>query len=184
MALMDAVQILEHDHRMVEQLFRDYHAAASDTQRRAVVEILIRELSKHAALEELMIYPLARKVVPNGKREVAEHLEEHLGVKKLLARLDDLSAGDPRTDALMEELRRELEHHIAEEEGSLLPKLREALDEQTLDNLGQALDAAKRTAPTRPHPHAPNRPPGLAMVGPVAAIYDKLRDRLQGRPIT
>jgi transcriptional antiterminator Rof (Rho-off) len=50
----DAIELLCHDHRMVEQLFRDYQAAASETQRRGVVEIMVRELSKHAALEELM----------------------------------------------------------------------------------------------------------------------------------
>jgi hypothetical protein len=55
---MDAIELLCHDHRMVEQLFRDYRAAATDGQRRGVVEIIVRELSKHAALEELMFYPL------------------------------------------------------------------------------------------------------------------------------
>lgn len=39
MALMDAIELLKHDHRMVEQLFRDYDAAASDQQKRGVVEI-------------------------------------------------------------------------------------------------------------------------------------------------
>jgi hemerythrin superfamily protein len=181
---MDATQILEHDHRMVEQLLRDYWSAGSDQQRRAVVEIIIRELSKHAALEELMIYPLAKKVVAGGKREIDDHLREHAGVKKLLAELDALPTGDLRTDGLIEQLETELEQHIAEEEGDLLPKLREARDEQSLDALGQALDAAKQTAPTRPHPHAPNQPPGLAMISPVAAAYDRLRDRMQGRPRT
>jgi hemerythrin superfamily protein len=58
---MDALELLCHDHRMVEQLFRDYQTARSDTQRREVMEIAVRELSKHAALEELMVYPLARE---------------------------------------------------------------------------------------------------------------------------
>lgn len=181
---MDAIELLCHDHRMVEQLFRDYKAVGSDTQRRGVVEIIVRELSKHAALEELMFYPLAKKVLPDGQREIDEHLAEHLSVKKTLAALDELSAGDERTNGLMEELQQEIEHHVREEEGELMPKLREAVDQQALDELGQALDQAKQTAPTRPHPHAPDQPPGLALAGPLAAIYDRLRDRLQGRPQT
>lgn len=184
MALMDAIELLKHDHRMVEQLFRDYQAAASDEQRRGVVEIIIRELSKHAALEELIVYPLAKKVLPDGQQEIDEHLAEHLSAKKILAALDELSAGDQKTNGLMAELQREIEHHVQEEEGEMLPKLRDAVDEQALDELGQALDQAKQTAPTRPHPQAPDEPPGLAMAGPVAAIYDRLRDRLQGRPQT
>lgn len=184
MALMDAIELLKHDHRMVEQLFRDYPAAGSDQQKRAVVEIAIRELSKHAALEELMVYPLAKRVLPEGGQNIDEHLAEHLSVKKTLAALDELSAGDQRTDGLWAQLQAEIEHHVAEEEGEMMPKLRDAVDQQALDELGEALDQAKQTAPTRPHPHAPDEPPGLALAGPVATIYDRLRDRLQGRPNT
>jgi hemerythrin superfamily protein len=181
---MDAIELLCHDHRMVEQLFRDYRAAATDTQRRGVVEILVRELSKHAALEELMVYPLARKVLPDGQQEIDEHLTEHMDVKKTLIALDGLSAGDEATDELIAELQREVEQHVQEEEGVLMPQLRKALDEQALAELGQELDKGKQTAPTRPHPAAPDKPPLLTLAAPVAAIYDRLRDRLQRRPQT
>ncbi|PZG76158.1 cation-binding protein, partial [Streptomyces sp. NTH33] len=30
----------------------------------------------------------------------------------------------------------------------------------------------------------PDQPPALTVLGPVAAAYDRLRDRLQGRPST
>ena len=75
---MNAIEILTHDHRMVEQLFRDYRSAASDSQRRGVVELLIRELSKHAALEELMVYPLAQRVLPDEAADIDDHLREHM----------------------------------------------------------------------------------------------------------
>jgi hemerythrin superfamily protein len=181
---MDATELLCHDHRMVEQLFRDYQAAASDTQRRGVVEVLVRELSKHAALEELVFYPLAKKVLPDGEQEIDEHLAEHLSVKKTLLALDELPTGDRQVDVLMGQLQREIEHHVQEEEGELMPKLRAAVDEQALRELAQELDKAKKTAPTRPHPHAPDQLPELALAGPLAAIYDRLRDRLQKRPQT
>ncbi|WP_180687419.1 hemerythrin domain-containing protein [Streptomyces gossypiisoli] len=181
---MDGLEVLVHDHRMVEQLFRDYYSAASPTQRRAVVELLIRELSKHAALEELMVYPLARKSLPDGERLVDEHLGEHMAVKETLADLDRLGEDDERTDELIARLRRDVEEHVREEEGEFMPRLREAVDQQRLDELGRMLMRAKQTAPTRPHPHAPDRPPMLAFAGPVAAAYDRFRDRLQRRPRT
>lgn len=181
---MDAIELLEHDHRIVEQLFRDYETAASDTQRRGVVEILIRELSKHAALEELTVYPFARRLVPGTAAEVDEHLHEHMDVKNLLAALDGLRPGDGREAGLVARLRREVEHHIRDEEDRLLPALREAADPPALEELGHRLEQAKRKAPTRPHPHAPDRPPGLALAAPIAAIYDRIRDRLRGRPRT
>ncbi|MET8563082.1 hemerythrin domain-containing protein [Streptomyces flaveolus] len=181
---MDALDVLMHDHRMVEQLFRDYEAAASDRQRRGVVELLVRELSKHAALEEMLLYPLARKVLPDGDREIDEHLSEHMGVKQTLLALDRLGEGDQRTGELVAELRREVSEHIQEEEGTLMPRLREAVSQRELDRLGELIGQAKATAPTRPHPHAPDQPPALTLAAPLAAAYDRLRDRLQRRPTT
>lgn len=181
---MDAVELLEHDHRMVEQLFRDYGAAASDTQRRGVVEIMIRELSKHAALEELMVYPLAKQVLPDGEQDIDQHLAEHMTVKKLLVQLDKLGEGDEHTGELMRQLQTAVEEHVQEEEGDMFVRLREHVDEQALNELGGALDKAKQTAPTRAHPNAPTEPPALALAAPVAAIYDRMRDRMQGRPKT
>ncbi|GAA0354751.1 hypothetical protein GCM10010151_50340 [Actinoallomurus spadix] len=165
-------------------MFRDYETAASAVQRRGVVEILIRELSKHASLEELLVYPLAKKVIPEMAGEVDEHLSEHMGLKRILASLDRLSAGDRLEGDLVAELRREVEHHVQEEEGEFFPRLREALGPEALGDLGEQLRKGKRAAPTRPHPHAPNEPPALAMAAPVAAVYDRVRDRLQRRPRT
>jgi hemerythrin superfamily protein len=181
---VDAVELLEHDHRMVEQLFRDYQAARSDDQRRGVVEILIRELSKHAALEELIVYPLGKRVLVDGNQEVQQHLTEHMAVKQLLVKLDKLPIGAPETADLLNELEKNVQEHVEEEEGVFLPQLKSAVDQQALDELGRELDKGKQTAPTRPHPHAPDQPPALTMAAPVAAIYDRLRDRLQGRPRT
>jgi hemerythrin superfamily protein len=181
---MDAPELLAHDHRMVEQLFRDYRSAASDSQRKGVVDILVRELSKHAALEELMVYPLAKQVIPGAETEVDRHLDEHMTVKKLLVELDGMPPNDERMNGLIEQLQRGIEQHVTEEEGVLFPKLRDAVDQQALDELGQALDEGKKVAPTRPHPNAPTEPPALALAAPVAAIYDRLRDRLGGRPRT
>ncbi|MFF9219225.1 hemerythrin domain-containing protein [Streptomyces viridosporus] len=181
---MDALDVLAHDHRMVEQLFRDYHAAASDGQRRAVVELLVRELSRHAALEELMVYPLARTALPDGRRLVDRRLDEHKALKRTLAELDRLDEGDARTDDLVARLRRDVEEHVREQETDFLPGLRAAVGQERLDALGRALVRAKRTAPTRPHPNAPDRPPALALAAPMAAAYDRVRDRLQGRPRT
>jgi len=63
-------------------------------------------------------------------------------------------------------------------------RVRDAADDQALLELGEAIDEAKQTAPTRAHPHAPDQPPALTLAAPVAAVYDRLRDRLQGRPQT
>jgi hemerythrin superfamily protein len=181
---MDAIELLKHDHRMVEQLFRDYRAAASDQQRKGVIDILIRELAKHAAVEELLFYPLAKKVLPDGEAEIDHDLEEHMAVKEVLVRLDGMSPQDERLDGLVQQLQDDVLHHVEEEENDLMPKVRQHLDTDALRDLGEEIEKAKKTAPTRAHPGAPDEPPALALAAPLAAIYDRLRDRLQGRPRT
>jgi hemerythrin-like domain-containing protein len=181
---MDAIELLEHDHRIVEQMFVNYGAAKSDVQRRGVVEILVCELSKHAAVEELTVYPLARRLLPEQAGDIDHHLDEHMAVKKTLAALDKLRPGAEEEKDLVAELRREIDEHIEDEEGRLLPALRGALDREALDELGHQLDRAKKLAPTRPHPNVPDQPPGEAVLGAIGAVYDRLRDRLQGRPNT
>ncbi len=132
---MDAVELLKHDHRMVEQLLRDYDAAHSGAQRRGVVEILVRELSKHAALEEVTVYPFAQKYL-DGKVDVDHQLDEHMAVKKTLAALDRLDADAAEEEGLVEELRREVTEHVEDEESRFLPALADAVDEEALRELG------------------------------------------------
>jgi hypothetical protein len=36
-------------------------------------------------------------------------------------------------------------------------------------------------APTRPHPHVPNEPGVRSALGPVAGLFDRLRDMATGR---
>lgn len=180
---MDAVELLKHDHRMVEQLFRDYDAAQSDDQRRGVVEILVREVSKHAALEELTVYPFAKEYLGDSV-DVEGQLAEHMAVKKTLSALDGLTVGDSGEARLVQSLAGEITQHVEREEGRFLPALQSSVDEQALKELGEQLDQAKKAAPTRPHPAAPDHPPVLALAAPFVAIYDRFRDRLQGRPRT
>jgi hypothetical protein len=42
----------------------------------------------------------------------------------------------------------------------------------------------KDMAPTRPHPAAPDTPPGDLLLGPVTGLFDRLRDVVTGRGIT
>jgi hemerythrin superfamily protein len=180
---MNAIELLKHDHRMVEQLFRDYRAAASDGQRTGVGEILVRELSKHAAVEETLFYPFAARVLED-RVIVDRELAGHMTLKQLLVDLSGAASGDSGQDELMRRVESAVAEHVRDEEGELMPRLDAAADEQALAELGQEIDDSKRHAPTRAHPHAPDQPPALTLAAPVAAIYDRLRDRIQGRPLT
>ena len=50
-----------------------------------------------------------------------------------------------------------------------------------VEKAGQKVQAAKKLAPTRPHPAAPNAELFHKVAGPGVGLVDRLRDRLTGR---
>ncbi len=72
--------------------------------------------------------------------------------------LEGCQADDPRFDTLMTQLMSEIRSHVTDEEQNLFPRLAEACPEDALMDLGDKVRRAKKTAPTRPHPSAPDTP--------------------------
>ena len=71
-------------------------------------------------------------------------------------------------------------HHVLEEEEEYFPKVRDELGRKALNELGDALMAAKKTAPTHPHPTSPDVPPGNVVVGTASGIADRVSDSVSG----
>jgi hemerythrin superfamily protein len=181
---MDAVTLIEKDHRTVEGLFARFEGmrdTGTPGPKRQVVERIVKELSIHAAIEENELYPVIREHVPGGDAHVNESLQEHQEAKEALAELDRMDGDDPRLDQKVMTLIADVRHHVEEEETEMLPKVRQSLDQRALRQLGDTLRQAKKTAPTRPHPHAPAEPPGSSVAGMMAGVVDRVRDAIAGR---
>lgn len=179
---MDAIALLKHDHHMVEALFRKFELTGDFAQRtkRKIVDEIIVELSRHAAIEEAIFYPACREAL--GREDegpVLEALEQQHVMKWTLDELLHMPAEDERFDAKMSVLIANVRAHVKEEESVLFPALRDALDAATLRELGATLEEAKESAPTRPHPRAPDEPPGNRILMPFAAWADGARDLLK-----
>jgi hemerythrin-like domain-containing protein len=173
----DAIVTLKNDHRTVEQLFKRFEKAGDGARRtkRSLVNSMIAELSVHAAIEELVFYPAVRQEVSDARSDVLEALEEHHLVKVILRELEDLDPANERFDAKVTVLIENVRHHVREEEQELFPMVREELGRNRLRELGDELRAAKRSAPTRPHPGAPDEPPANALVGGAVSVMDRAR---------
>lgn len=74
-----------------------------------------------------------------------------------------------------------VDHHVQEEESEVFPAVREALTKTRLNELGTAMNRKKESAPTRPHPHAPNEGIAAEVAGAVAGVVDRVRDGASGR---
>jgi hemerythrin superfamily protein len=175
---MDAITILRDDHRAVDDLFKKFEALGERAKKskRAIVDKIVRELSIHAAIEEQLLYPVVRERLPDKDEMALEALEEHLLVKIELSALQRMSPDHERYDAKVTVLAEVVRHHVKEEEKEMFPALRQVLSRTELRDLGEALQVAKKSAPTRPHPLSPDEPPGNVVVGAAAALVDRALD--------
>ncbi len=157
---MDAITLLKADHRKVEDLFAKFENAGERARKtkRKLVDAIIVELSVHAAIEEQVFYPAVRSSVPDLDDDVLEAVEEHHIVKWTLSELEGMAPDEDNFDAKVTVLMENVRHHVKEEEKSLFPQVRKAMGRQKLNELGQSLADAKRTAPTRPAPHVQSEP--------------------------
>jgi len=179
---MDAITLLKDDHRTVEELFKRFERAgdAAHAEKRELVGRIVEALSKHAAIEEQLFYPVTRETVPEVRDLALESLEEHHVVKWVLSELDGMDPAAERYDAKVTVLIETVRHHVEEEESDYFPKVRDELGTAALERLGEALQSAKQGAPTHPHPRSPDTPPGNIVVGAGAAVVDKVTDTVTG----
>ena len=179
---MDAITLLKDDHKTVEKLFKRFEKAGDKAYKtkRAIVDSIIEALSVHAAIEEQLFYPVTRATVPDTEDIALESLEEHHIVKWVLNELSSMGAEEERFDAKVTVLMETVRHHVEEEEEEYFPKVRAELSRKGLNELGDALMAAKGTAPTHPHPTASDVPPGNLVAGVAADIADRVSDSVSG----
>jgi hypothetical protein len=122
-----------------------------------------------------------RDRLPDGGRLADEATGQEQEAKQVLARLDKSGADDPEFEGLLRQFITAGREHIAFEETRVWPGLRSALTSTEAEELGEKLEQAKKTAPTRPHPGTPPSPGVLKSTGPIAAIADKAWDVVTGR---
>ena len=179
--MADVIELLEHDHREVEQMFAEYEQATSKEDKEALRDKIIIELVRHSEAEEQAVYPTIRKVIENGDQIIEHEIDEHSKAERVMKELDGMSADDPQFGVLMQQLMADIKEHVAEEENDVFPQFRTKVDPEELQKLGDTVQKLKKIVPTHPHPMAPDHPPFNALLGPGAGLVDRLRDLLTGR---
>jgi hemerythrin superfamily protein len=122
----DAIALLKHDHREVEELFAKFEKAGSGAKQK-LAEQICNELKIHAMIEEEIFYPACEGKIDED--DLKEAYVEHDGAKVLI---NDIMAGgsdDEFYDAKVKVLQEEIEHHVKEEESgkeSIFSQAREA----------------------------------------------------------
>jgi len=138
----DVIDLILDDHRRFEALLRELRDSTSD--RDAVRKAFAALHVAHAEAEEHEVYPTLRKKDAISEHEAEHGEEEHAeGHEALLQVLEaeDLEGED--FDDLVEELATAVNHHLTEEELTILNPAREEVGEKARADLGTAFAKAR-----------------------------------------
>jgi len=184
----DVFQVLKKDHDEVKAMLaqledgpkaRDGATPEQLAFRRQALDEVIIEQSKHEAAEQQYFWPALGGLGTDGNRVMQEGLEQENEAEPLLAELSKLELGDEAFEDRLAAFTSAARAHIAFEEAHAWPLLKASLNADQAQALGDRITEAKKTAPTRPHPHIPRQATGTA--GPVAGVADRIRDTITGR---
>jgi len=136
------VEQLRSDHRSINTLFHQYESGEHTREARAeVLQQIHRELLRHTALEEEMVYPIVRQALKESEQQLMrDSAQAHGRIKELLQQLDGRSSEDEDVRGLIQELQTSVREHVEEEEQEILPKVEERA-EAALRQLDQTLSA-------------------------------------------
>ncbi|KAA1422168.1 cation-binding protein [Mumia zhuanghuii] len=133
----DVIDLILDDHRRFEDLLRQLRDATSDRDavRRAFATLHVA----HAEAEEKEVYPTLRRRDAISEHEEEHGEEEHAEGNQALLAVLELKGTDTQTfDDAVEELARVVNHHLTEEELTILNPAREEVAERTRLALGKA----------------------------------------------
>ena len=149
----DAIVLLKEDHKEMRRLFQEFEKAEEGpaSRRRKVVDEIVEALTVHTYLENEVMYPEVRQLLPDLEDDILESYEEHHVADVLCA---ELAAMKPPTTqrfvAKTTVLIENVEHHVEEEEQEWFPKVREALGRNQLQEIGERMIALRPDAPRSP----------------------------------
>jgi hemerythrin superfamily protein len=178
----DVIEELTADHREVDDLFDRIEQVAPDaSERKRLVDHVTIELVRHLVAEEEHLYPAVRDHVPRGNALADKEIADHARVEVLLKDLEGRDVDALDFNHLVLKLRTEVKAHAQDEEDNLFVLLRASCPPALLLDLGDRVRDSKKTAPTRPHPHAPSSPMARKLLTPGIGLVDRVRDLVTGR---
>ena len=141
----EVIELILTDHRRFEDLFRGLRDRTSD--RPALLRELAGVLVAHAVAEEQEVYPALErfKKVDNDEVEhgAEEHAEGHQALLALLEVSSDAAVGSDEWEGKLEELVETVNHHLDEEERTILNDARDAVPDTRRIELGEAFSAVR-----------------------------------------
>ena len=148
----DAIVLLKNDHKEVRKLFAAFEQAGDNALARKgkLVDKILELLTIHTYIENEVMYPRVREMLPELEDDVLESYEEHHVADVLVAELASMKPEDERFTAKTTVLIESVRHHMKEEEEDWFPKVRQGLGRKALQQIGTDMLEARKKAPRKP----------------------------------
>ena len=144
---IDALELLEDQHREILDLFDELAETDDLDDRRELFNLLADKLAAHTSIEEKLFYPTV--LTDDTEDMLLEATEAHLAAKRVLADMLELEPDDDHFNAKLAVLSDLVRHHAKdEEEAKLFPLVRESFGADEL----AASAASCRSCSTRSSP--------------------------------
>jgi hemerythrin superfamily protein len=163
------------DHAELDGLLQQLEDTTGPDQEEVLTRV-DRLVFSHAFAEETVLWPVLRRVLPDGDALTLQVEKEHQEVNELVSALERDGVDHPHRPARIARLVEVLREDVRDEEDVLFPRLQEAVSAQELRRLGRRWEVMRRLSPTRPHPTVSRRPPGNALSGLPLTLLDRTRD--------
>lgn len=156
-----AIAVLAEDHRRIRSLFDEFEALppAAYVHKSKVVARMIDLITVHAYIEDEVLYPRVKALVPDLEDEIDSASADHRLAEVIALELWTMRPEDerftPRANVLIDHVR----EHLGAEEQDWFPRVEDALDASVLDEIGVDLVRARRRAPASPRVSGQS-PPG------------------------
>jgi hemerythrin-like domain-containing protein len=148
----DAIVLLKDEHKLIKKAFNDFEKAGKKAyaEKGKIVDRIIELLTVHTYIENEVMYPRVRELLPEVEDDVLESYEEHHVADVLVLELSLMKPDNDRFVAKTTVLIENVRHHIEEEEQEWFPKVREGLGRKQLQELGADMIDARKRAPKKP----------------------------------
>lgn len=144
---MNIYDHLKNEHARVKELFTEILSHKDSNNKLHILASIKAELLLHARAEELSFYKELMKH-ENMKQSIGHAMHEHDEVKKMLINIEKQDPMDSNWLNSIKELKKEVEHHVHEEETNIFASAKKIFDNdqarQFVDDFIKAKEKVKK----------------------------------------
>jgi hypothetical protein len=178
-------ELVIFDHYELKKMYEEYKAELDIKEAKKWFNQIVWELCRHSVGEELILYPLVKKYVPDGENIANESIKEHRETKEKLVELQslDYEKNNLTFNEIFEKMMMGLFDHISKEESEDLTLLSKFCPLEERINAADKFENRKKIVPTQPHTWVNDKCPFIETIeGLLVAPIDKFFDLFKSYP--